>query len=138
MTDYRKWMLPSAGASIPKGDYVAYVEASWIRWVNAQATLSLRLVCKSKTRICQTVVHFLIHQRDQAAQWRERSRLRSIAVAIGLEVFDDSDQLHGRPFRMIVWNANPLRISFRSIADAWKVGSGGQRLSGGDDGPRAA
>jgi hypothetical protein len=104
---------PSAGASIPKGDYIACVEASWIRWINAQATPSLRLVCKSKTRICEMVIHFLIHQRDQAAQWQERSRLRSMADAVGIgDDFDDSDQLHNLPLRMIVWRADPLRISF--------------------------
>jgi hypothetical protein len=137
MTDYRKWMHPSASAQLPRGDYVAVVQDSWIRWVNAQATVTLKLFCQSRTRAIETQLHFLIHQRDLKAQWLERCRLRRLADVMGIgDDFDDSDQLHGIPFRMTVWRDDPMRVSFRPVA-----GESGERVVRGPvdgDGPKAA
>ncbi len=136
MTDYRKWMRPAAGTPLPRGDYVAYVEASAIRWINAQATLSLRLVCKSKTRMRETVMDFMIHQRDQKEQWHERRRLMDVAAAMGVYQCDDSDQLHGLPFRMTIWRSDPMRVSFRPASGGGGAGVERGLVDGG--GPGAA
>jgi hypothetical protein len=95
-------------APLPRSDYVARVDASAINWVNAQATLSLRLVCKNKIRTCETIIEFVIHQPDPEFQRHERCRLRRMADAMGIgDDFDDSDQLHGIPFRLTVWGMSP-------------------------------
>jgi hypothetical protein len=106
--------------SLPRGEYVAQVEASYLARVEDQAILSLWLVCKNRKRMCETIIDFLIHQPDQELQQRERDRLQSVAAAVGLELFEDSEQLHGIPFKLTVWRDNPMRFSCRPASDAEK------------------
>ncbi len=122
---------------LSRGDYVAEVTRSdLVRYEDqASATLTLWLTCKNRNGICETALPFLIWQPDQELQQIERDRLQSVARAVGVEFLADSDQLHGRSFRMTVWNGRNMRFSFRPAIDAEKVREPGKD---GGDGPKAA
>jgi hypothetical protein len=94
---------------LPRGNYVAHVTDSDIQdgWVE------LRLTCAGYGRMWKTRALFRVVQPDLELQHRERYRLHRVASAVGLKEFNDTDQLHGIPFRMIVWGDGKLEDTFR-------------------------
>ena len=105
-------------APLPRGDYVAQVENSFLNQVENRVTLSLRLACKNKIRMCETIVDFLIYHPHQGLQQYGRDLLQGLASAVGVEHLEDSDQLHGKPFALTVWRDGPMRFSCRPVTDA--------------------
>ncbi len=65
--------------------------------------------------MCETIIDFRIHQPDQELEQCERDRLRSIASAVGVETFEDTEVLHGKPFRLTVWRGETMRFSCRPM-----------------------
>ena len=125
----------------PRGDYRATVIDSIVTGDRREATLYLRLAIFGKRASTNDfAVTFRIHHPDARLQFRERVRLQTIASAIGVSEIEDSDQLHGRPFMLTIWNAEPLRFSCRPASEV-KSGSGARcpaSMAPDDEGPRAA
>jgi hypothetical protein len=103
------------GERLRSGSYVAQITDSWMI---GSEVLALRLACRCKWGVEDAVIWFHIHHTDLEAQWRARSLLWSVTCAVGLDYLDDSDQLHGIPFMLTVWRAEPLRFSCRPVSDA--------------------
>jgi hypothetical protein len=104
--------------------------------------------------MCKSALEFHIFDSDMEKEQRDRRRLMDIACAVGIgDNFDDSDQLHDKPFSLTVWRSQPMRFSCRPLAAPRGVGvddvASGQSMhalahsiilgSDGDgDGPNAA
>jgi hypothetical protein len=104
---------------LPRGDYVVKVTRSdLVRYNDHTAVLTLFLSCRGQGRICETALQFHIFDPDPEKEQIERRRLLDIAEAVGVaDDFDDSDQLHGIPFRLTVWRDAPVRFSCRPMRE---------------------
>ena len=127
---------------LPRGDYVAQVEASDVIWRESPfgtrnvADLLLRIVCRNKWGVYKTTLQFRIYDLDQDKQERDREKVGDLGAAMGVYRFDDSDQLHGIPFALTVWNDwrdKPMRFTCRPMPEGrfqrWSAATGQRRLS---------
>jgi hypothetical protein len=137
---------------LPRGDHLVQIERSFLNRVKDGATLALMLACKGK----QSIIEFCIFHPDPELEQLERRRLTGLARAVGVEQLEESDQLHGRAFRMTIWRSKPLRFSCRPVTDARSIQDeevasgqgmhplahsiilGGYQDDGDSDGPNAA
>lgn len=108
-----------------RGDYIATVEGSEVRREAFKATLWLRLICRNKFGVFKTMLAFRIHDPNPDKQDRERVKVGDLGVAMGVYRFDDSDQLHDKPFMLTAWDDRNERFSFRPALV--EMVSGGQR-----------
>ena len=92
---------PSSGAEVEKGMF--------------GLTLSLRLACGNRDGVYSTGIKFAIAHVAAEKERRDREALKNLASVLGVEQLEDSEQLHGRPFRMTVWNERNMRVSFRPM-----------------------
>ena len=104
---------------LPRGDYAAQVEASDVVRFGPRknsANLLLLTTCRNKYGLYKTTLVFCICQPDMELQYRERVALQSLAGAMGVFAFCDSDQLHGKTFRLTVWREKPMMFTCRPVA----------------------
>ncbi len=103
---------------LQRGIYDAQFEDSWvISWVDGRRELYVvfcfdLLIHKSGKLICGMSVSFFIHPSLQS-EW---DSLQKMARAMGVELFElfaDGADLHGKPFKLIVWNGWDRIVSFR-------------------------
>lgn len=129
--------------SLPRGDYrVRVIDSAIVRELGAE-TLYLRLsVFKRWTISDNFILSFCVQQRDLELEFRERARLQSLASAAGVYEFDDSEQLHDKPFMLTIWSAEPLRWSCRPMMEKSEnvrtCPASVAPRGVDDDGPRAA
>jgi hypothetical protein len=98
---------------MPRGHYSGTVEWSAVERGMFGLTLSLRLACGNRDGVYSTDIKFAIAHVAAEKERRDREALQSLASVLGVEQLADSEQLHGRPFRLTVWNERNMRVSFR-------------------------
>ena len=107
---------------MPRGDYDAHVMDSSLVDFPEQATLTLWLTCKNKHRMCETGLPFVIRGRQVRADerpyrgWLCREELFNLASVLEVDQLEDSEQLHGKRFKLTVWDGWSMRFSFRPAA----------------------
>jgi len=57
------------------------------------------------------IISFLIH--DFGRERRDQEALQNLADAVGVDQLKDSEQLHGKQFKLTVWDGWNRRVSFR-------------------------
>ena len=110
---------------LPQGDYAAEIVGSDVIWKDNPfgarniADVLLRIVGRNRWGIYKTTLKFRIHDLDQGKQHRGRVKVGGLGAAMRLETCDDSEQLHGIPFMLTVWNDwrdKPMRFTCRPVA----------------------
>ena len=108
---------------LPRGHYDAQVQDSWIASWDSYLTRGpkrYRALCanvelyKNGKLVCGMLISFFIHNFGRL-QRRDREALQSLASAVGVDQLEDSEQLHGKPFRLTVWDGRNMRFSFRPV-----------------------